>query len=219
VPGADSADHVGMQRLFVNLGCGLMAVLFAGGCGSSSAGTCGNSAACGGDVVGTWTISSSCVNVTASGFDAQCPSATVDSYNVKIGGTFTYNTDMTYTSNTTTSGSVVVTLPASCLTTQGVTVTCAQITQVFQANPTPGVTFSCTGSSSCTCTESMTGATSTESGNFTTTAAGLLTETASDGTVNQTDYCVKGTTLTESPHAGSTVMGETVSGTLTLTKS
>jgi hypothetical protein len=208
----------GMKGLLVNLGRALAPLLLLAGCGSSSGGTCASSAACGGNIVGTWTIGSSCVTANASMFDSQCPSATVSSSNVQLSGTFTFNGDMTYTSNVTSSGSVVVTLPASCLTMQGVTVTCDQITQVFQANPTPGVTFTCTGSSSCTCNETVANATSAMSGTYTTTAAGLLTETASDGTVSEGDYCVKGTTLTESTHADSAMMGQSVSGTLTLTK-
>jgi hypothetical protein len=212
--------YSGLNGFLVKLGCGLAAVLFFAGCGSSSSGgtTCGNSTPCGGNIVGKWTVSSSCVSVTASAFDSTCPTATVTSSKLQVSGTFTYNADMTYTSSGTVSGSVVATIPASCLVIQGVTVTCAQINQVFQADPMPGVTLNCTGSSSCTCTETFTGTASAETGTFTTTAAGLLTTTSSDDTVTESDYCLKGATLVESPHAGSTMMGQSVTGTITLTK-
>jgi hypothetical protein len=200
----------------MNLACVLVAVL--AGCGSSSGGTCANSAACGGDLVGTWTIASSCVSVSLSTFDSQCPSAAASSSNLQASGTFTYNADMTYSKSAALSGSAVVTLPASCLTIQDVTVTCAQINQVFLATPIPGMTLNCTGSSSCTCTETFTNTTSALSGTFTTTTGGLVTETASDGAVNTSDFCVKGTTLTQSPHGSSMMMGQSVSGTITLTK-
>ena len=78
------------------------------------------------------------------------------------------------------------------------------------------MTLNCTGSSSCTCTETIASQTSSETGTYTTTAAGLLTDTPTGGTASQTDYCVKGTTMTQSPHAGSTMMGVNLSGTITL---
>jgi len=54
---------------------------------------------------------------------------------------------------------------------------------------------------------------------YSTTAAGVLTETATGGTPNDSDYCIKGTTLSLSPHAGSSMAGQgSTSGTITLTK-
>jgi len=196
---------------------GSLVALAASGCGSSG-GTCSNTAACGGAVVGTWTITSSCVSESASMLDSQCPTATASGSNLTISGSITYNADGTYSSTSTVSGSVSVTLPPSCLTTNGVTLTCAQLNQLFQSNPTAGVTLNCTGTSSCACTETLASQTSSETGTYTTTAAGLLTNTPTGGTVSQTDYCVKGTTMTQSPHAGSAMMGQTIAGTITLTK-
>ena len=151
-------------------------------------------------------------------FDSQCPSATVSSSNLTITGSVTYNADGTYSSTSTVGGSVYVTLPASCLMSNGITLTCDQLNQASQANPTPGLTLHCTGSSSCACMETIANQTSSVTGTYTTTAAGLLTDTPTGGTADQTDYCVKGTTMTQSPHAGSTMMGQNVSGTITLTK-
>jgi hypothetical protein len=218
VRGPVQVENLAMKGFLVNRGLGLAAVLWFAGCGSSAGGTCGSSAACGGNIVGTWTISSSCVSVSLSMFQSECPGATASSSNVHVSGTYIYNADMTYSKNGASSGSAVVTIPASCLTTQGVTVTCAQINQMFQADPIPGVTLDCTGSSTCTCTETFTNTTSVVSGTYTATAAGLLTETDSDATVTASDFCVKGTTLTESPQAGSQMMGQSVSGTITFTK-
>lgn len=196
---------------------GALIALAAAGCGSSG-GTCSNAPACGGDVVGTWTITSSCVSESATMVDSQCPSATANSSGLSIRGTITYNADGSYTSTATASGSITVNLPQSCLTYNGVTLTCAQVTKAAQANPTAGVTLNCMGTSSCTCVETISAQTSTETGTYTTTTAGVLTQTPSGGTAAQDDYCVKGTTMTLSPHAGSTTMGM-ASGTITLTKS
>ena len=217
VPVRPSSDDRGMRMMSVASVLGFLVVLAASGCGSSG-GTCSNTAACGGAIVGTWTITSSCVSESGSMFDSQCPSATVSSSGLTITGSGTYNADGTYSSTSTINGTIYVTLPPSCLTSSGVTITCDQLNQVFQSNPTPGLTLNCTGSSSCSCTETVANQTSSETGTYTTTAAGLLTETPTGGTASQTDYCVKGTTMTQSPHAASAMMGQPVSGTITLTK-
>lgn len=198
-------------------GVGLLMTFMATGCGSSG-GTCGNTAACGGDIVGTWTITSSCVSASASMVDSSCPTAPGTSSNVTITGSITYNADGSYTSTSTIGGTVQVYLPQSCLTSSGVTITCDQVNQAFQSDPTPGLTLNCTGSSGCTCTETISDQSSTETGTYT-TAAGVVTQTATGGTASETDYCVKGTTMTQSPHPGSTMMGEAESGTINLTKS
>jgi hypothetical protein len=210
-----------MKNILSVLGSTFLAVMILSGCGGSG-GTCGNTAPCGGDIVGTWTITSSCVSADASMIssmiDTGCPGTTVSGVHVNIAGTVTYKADLTYTASSTLSGSESVTLPASCLMSQGVTATCAQLTQALAGNAA-FKSANCTGSSSCTCTVVLMDDTSTQTGTYTTTPAGLLTETAAGGTPDQSDYCVKGNTLTDSPHAGAAMMGQPVSGTITLTKS
>lgn len=189
---------------------GMVASFFVSACGGSSdgSGSCGTTAACGGDIVGTWTITSSCLN--ASMPDMDCPGATIGSSTLKVTGTATYNADLTYSHTGTISGTAAFTIPASCLMSQGTTVTCDQLNQFFAAAPIPGVTIHCTGSTSCSCTETATNADASESGTYTVTAAGTLTETTTDGDDTVSDYCVKGTTLNVSEHSG---------GSETLTKS
>lgn len=208
-----------MRKTWFAVVLGMLALATFTSCGSSS-GSCANSAACGGDIVGTWTIQSSCVSASASMFNDMCPTATVSTSNFTIAGSVVYKADLTYSATSTMSGSATVHLPASCLTSGAVTLTCDQLNQLIAAKPQAGVTVHCAGTSDCTCMETLTNAPSSASGTYTTTAAGLLTETSSsDGTSDQSDFCVKGTTLTESPHPGSSMMGESVSGTITLTKS
>jgi hypothetical protein len=192
------------------------------GCGGSG-GTCGNTTACGGDIVGTWKITSSCISVDATSMVASmgCPGETASASGFTITGSITYNADMTYSSNSTLSGNVVVGLPASCLTQQGITITCGQLQQVLQGMAaTAGFqSVRCSGSSGCSCTVALAPQASTETGTYGTTAAGVLTTTAAGGTPSGGDYCVKGTTLTESPQAGASMMGQgSISGTITLTK-
>jgi hypothetical protein len=212
-----------MKNILSVLGSAFVAMTVLSGCGGSggamtvlsgcggSGGTCCTSAPCGGDIVATWTIKSTCLTTTDSpgafGFQI-CPGATLPG-NIKIAGTVTYNSDLTYVLNTT--GSETVTFPVSCLTMQGQTMTCAQLS----AN---SVARTCTGTSSCTCTTLLPQAPSTErTGTYTTTPAGVVTETPTGNTPSQSDYCVKGTTLTLSPHPDSNRMGLSA-GTVTLTK-
>ncbi|HXI60539.1 MAG TPA: hypothetical protein VNO55_30970 [Polyangia bacterium] len=206
-----------MKNTLSVTGAIFLAMMGLSGCGDSG-GACGNTAACGGDIVGTWTVTSSCVSATASMFDSSCPGATIGNVNIKVTGTATYNADKTYTSSATFSGSESVTQPASCLSVNGSMASCAQLTQSLAGNP-GFKSATCTGTGGCTCNIVLNDDTTMETGTYTTTAAGLLTETPAGGAASQSDYCVKGKTMTDSPHAGSAMMGESLSGTITLTKS
>src|SRR5216684_2343083 len=101
------------------------------GCGpgtSASGSACGSASACGGDVVAQWTIASSCLTGNVSLFTADCPTSTSTS-TFHVTGDVTYKADLTFSWNQIVSGSSTVTLPAACITKQGVTQTCAQLTQ------------------------------------------------------------------------------------------
>lgn len=218
--GAAQEIMAGMKTNLSLMAVGVLGSFFLSACGSSSGGNCANSAACGGDIVGTWKITSTCVSATgAMGDSATCPASTVSASHLTIIGSTTYNADMTYTQAGKLNGMATIVLPASCFTSQGVTFTCDQLNQTFQMNPTPGISIHCTGSSSCSCDETLSDFDSSESGTYTTTAAGVLTETPTGGSATVSDYCAKGTTLTESPHSDSAMMGQPLSGTITFTKS
>ena len=166
------------------------------GCGGSDGGSCGMVAACGGDVVGEWTIVDTCLSATGGAmFGDFCPTATVDPSGLRMSGTGTYRADMTYSGNVTLSGSMAFVLPAACLTMGGITLTCAQIDQgVKQAqidDPDPSIqSVSCSGSSSCRCTTEMVPQISTTSGTYTTSGTTLV----EDGT-SSSEYCVQGNEL------------------------
>jgi hypothetical protein len=135
-------------------------------------------------------------------------------------GTVTYSADLTYTADSTISGNIAVTLPASCLTVNGITVTCTQLTQALMNMADPSfASASCVAAGSgCTCTVPEPAQTTNETGTYTTTSAGLLTQSPANGTADLSDYCVKGSALTESPHPGSSMMGQSVSGVITLAR-
>jgi hypothetical protein len=185
-----------------------------------SGGTCsGAFVPCGGNVVGTWTLSSVCTSDSQSGFNG-CQSATIDVSGIEFSSTMTFNADMTYSSSTMASGMSIATIPAACLVQQGVTETCAQYQQALAAEPsTAGAT--CTGSNSCTCTIPAPDTTGMEMGTYVTTAAGVLTLTRMLGgfsDMTSEDYCVDGNRLTVSPQGSSAMMGSSAVGTIVFTK-
>jgi hypothetical protein len=194
----------------------LAAMMVLSGCGDSGDGTCGNTPACGGDIVGAWTITSACLN-PGSRTSAACQ-GTSDIANIKLTGTVTYNADLTYTANTMFSGSETVTLPLSCLPSSNGQATCDQLGQQFRGDPSTQ-TVTCSGTTTCSCKIVFANETSMTTGTYSTTAAGVETDTPTVGEPSQSDYCVKGKTLTLSPHADAGMMGQSISGTITLTKS
>lgn len=199
---------------------GVTFVTVLAGCDGSSGGTCSNAAACGGDIVGAWKITSSCLSVDVSGMETgfDCEGAKVSTSGYKITGDVTYRADMTYSSSLTMSGNIVFTLPPACLTIEGLTLTCAQAQQLLQAQAGDGYSSAtCTGGSTCTCTLVGIPETTTAAGTYTTTAAGVLTETDQGGAPESSNYCVKGSTLTVSPQGDMAGMPG-ITGSITLAK-
>jgi hypothetical protein len=206
-----------------------MALAFAG-CGGGgldgTSGSCTSGKACGGNIVGSWHISSSCltVDITSSDDPDFCPGETSKASGFTITGDGTYGADLSYTETSTLTGNVIVHLPPSCLTSQGITATCGQVTQgLMQEAAADGFsTVNCVADSGCTCTVGLMPQTTTTTGIYSTTAAGLLTEMdTGSATADLSDYCVSGNTLTISPHAGSSMMGQgdgDISGTISFTR-
>jgi hypothetical protein len=186
------------------------------GAGAGSGGSCPNAPSCGGDVVGNWTVSSTCIDSgTINEGTAECPGLSGRSEGFTISGTVSYKADLTYVANTTGTGHVVIDYPASCLTAQGIT--CAELSDGVMANNDP--TFSSVSCVSvtlgCACTFVLAPTPSMETGTYS-TSGGVLTEQASDATSpDLSAYCVNGNTLTLSP---SMMGGGDVTGTITLTK-
>jgi hypothetical protein len=193
-------------------GFALFFVLSACG-GTDEGGKCGDTSACGGDVTGTWKISSTCFDMEPQmPGSMSCPGATAQSADLAMSGTVTYGADKTYQSNVTVTGKVVIKMPASCLTQQGVTVTCAQLQTALQSSDEGYESVSCTGSSDCSCTMQLAPETEMQSGTYS-TAGGKLTMT-SGGSPEDNDYCVAGNKLTLSPADASSA----VKGSIVMTK-
>ena len=176
---------------------------------------------CGGDVVGTWTVTTSCLNMSGDmdmrNFGLGCDTAQVTG-SLDVTGTFTANADGTYTDNTTTSGTHQLALPATCLEVSGTRTSCGRI-----AGPLASVGYSsitCQDAASgegCDCTATLAQTAGVglilgfpaTSGNYTTSGNALTL--ADDKTYS---YCVSGNTLTLAPDAplapmtGSVVFGK-----------
>jgi hypothetical protein len=207
------------SSLFVSSVLGFLALTLAA-CngGGLSSGGCANTPSCGGNLVGTWKVTSTCVTETGPAGLDDCPAATVTVSNVQFAGTETYNADLTYSSTGTVSEDAVISIPASCLMTQGITLTCDQVTQSL-ASQQVGDTITCKAAGAgCSCSVGVKSIASDDSGTYT-VAGGVHTDTAQNPDDSDVDdFCVKGTTLTESPHSMTGMMGEMLSGTITLTK-
>lgn len=82
--------------------------------------------ACGGDVLGTWTYESACLNFdNAASLIPGCDGATIDP-TVDVTGTITFNPDLTYTSAEAVNTTVVMSIPLTCLPEE---VTCEMMGQ------------------------------------------------------------------------------------------
>lgn len=100
--------------------------------GAGGTGACSSAPSCGGDVVGTWTVTSSCLEVRGGvsvvGFGLGCATAPVTGF-LSVSGSFTANADGTYSDHTTTSGAVQIEFPEACFSV-GWVVTCDHVANV-----------------------------------------------------------------------------------------
>ena len=164
-----------------------------GGNGGTTGGTCGKVQPCGGNIVGTWTLDAACTsNAPVPG--KVCATATAVSSNYQVSGTATFGADMTYSITEVVSGTIDVQVPASCLMSNGATVTCADfVTSLEQQNP--GESVSCTASGGvCVCTFALSSRTVSENGTYS-TAGTVFTETPAGQTPKSVNYCVQGNTV------------------------
>jgi hypothetical protein len=192
-----------------------------GGSSSSGAagGACANVTACGGNVVGAWTVSSSCLSVSGqldlSNFFGQgCSSAQVTG-SLQVSGTWSAKADGTYTDNTTTTGTEQIALGAACLSFSGTTITCDGVSGVVQAMGYSSVNCTSAASGGCTCSATVQqlgslGAVSTSpsaSGNFSTSGNTLTLDSSTPYS-----YCASSSKLTLAPQPTS----PTTTGTVVL---
>jgi hypothetical protein len=179
------------------------ASLVGSGCGSGGGSSgfnvggpsmCGVVAPCGGDLVGTWTVTVGCVTAAgiqaAMGNTAGCPGASLNVTNVSESGMLTFNADMTYSiAALTEQATYQLTLPVSCTAGGSCdTVTTALLnTGMFES-------VTCTGASTCGCTAVQAPIVATETGTYTTSATAVTT-VPTTGASSVIPYCVQGTNI------------------------
>jgi hypothetical protein len=174
------------------------------GCSSSSSGSasCTSPAACGGSLVGTWTLVSACETAIAqSSNNSLCPNETVQVGAVDINGTVTFGADMTYSIALSQSVTETLNYPGSCLTVSGgITLTCDQIAQGLNtvtgaADAGLSPTTCATSSTGCTCTLSVPASNINESGTYATSGGTFTTAPSNGSGGGGGNYCVSGSTL------------------------
>jgi hypothetical protein len=188
------------------------------GTGGAGGASCPNVTPCGGDVVGAWTVTSSCLVVSGqldmSFVSVGCTSAPVTGV-IQVTGTWSAKSDGTYSDSTTTSGSEQIVLPASCLQISGTTTTCDRFGQVVLAASFGYDSVSCTsaagGGCACSATVKQTGgiglpsSAPSTSGRYTTSGSAVTL----DGEAKYS-YCVSGSKMTWSPQSTSPTLSGTV---------
>jgi hypothetical protein len=175
----------------------------AAGCSDDTA-SCGETQACGGDVVGAWLPNTSCVSRASiqsrymSELGAECPGGTtvsiVDATSQWAKVSTTFNSDGTYSGTKSFSASVTLWVPTECLVSRA----CADLDAEFRAmvDPATGiVSGSCRNAdTACACTVTQQQPTGSEDGTYTTSGT-MLTTTPAGGAAAEMPYCVKGSTL------------------------
>jgi hypothetical protein len=192
------------------------------GSGGSGSLRCPEVTACDGSVVGSWTVSTSCLDISgrvdpgAIGLDPRsCTNVTI-SGSITVSGTFTA-TAATYTDATTTKGTVTMELVAGCLMISGTTTNCSDLGGFIGSGTTCQNAASGGG---CTCTRNVNqmggiGVISAAPGKMDGyTAANKALKLSTDAGDANYAYCVSGDKLTLSPKS----VGIPSVGTIELTK-
>jgi hypothetical protein len=195
-----------------------------GGSGGAGGDLCSNVAPCGGDVSGTWTVSSSCLNVSGeldlSMVGIGCSSAPVTG-SLRVTGTWTGKANGTYLDNTTTSGNEQITLPASCLLVSGTTTTCPAIGSVLVSLGYDSVSCKAAAAGGCLCSAVVAQAGGVGVPSFDPQTSGHYVTTGNSITTDDTAkyaYCAAGSTMVWSfqgpspTTTGTIVFGKTGAG-------
>jgi len=163
-----------------------------GGSMSANGLSCG-AAACGGDIVGTWTLETWCGELPEFPPSEMCPSAVVE-IDIAMAGTLTINADESFTRaiDTTTNGSM--TLPAECLEMAS----CEELHAYFMMEEeSPVSRCESADNDGCRCTYKETVSTDEVSGTYTVDGN---TVTLNDGETEETvDFCVGGNSIHLAP--------------------
>jgi hypothetical protein len=189
-----------------------------GGSGGQVSGTGGSGASCpavapcGGNIVGTWKVTQSCVTATEdfSSAGAACTGASAV-LQITYGGSLTYNADLTYDYSAVTASEVVHEyFPNGCGTAE--LLTCQQLGQAVMDAGTGRCSTDAQGDCTCDYVKMLT---STDPTGAYTVSGNKLTTTSSQTMMpSSSSYCVQGSVLylipDSSPDGGLSATGELV---------
>jgi hypothetical protein len=175
--------------------------------------------ACGGNVVGTWTVTSSCLKVSGnldpSVVGAGCSSAPVTG-DLQVSGTWTAVGDGTFIDDTVTTGTEQFTLAPACLLVSSTPVSCTGAAGFIQLLGFGALTCTSAAGGGCNCSGTvhqsgglglLSPAPSTSG--YYTTGANTLT-LSGDGGDTKSSYCVSGSKLTVTPQSTTPTMTGTI---------
>lgn len=163
-----------------------------GGTGGAMTTQCGGTA-CGGNLLGTWAFFKSCPAPTT--FD--CAGEVLDASGVHRAGTLAFESNGTYATTETDTGTFIFDVPSTCLSGGS----CASLQAVYQGagyvgppNPTFSSATCTTTTTGCHCLLGALGIPMTITGTYV-TSGNSVTSTSSTGVVDADTYCVTGTIL------------------------
>jgi hypothetical protein len=150
--------------------------------------------ACGGDVTGTWTVSTVCAEA-GDALLAECPDAIAE-IDLALTGTATFNDDGTRSTDFTTQATITYTLSAECMSTITAGMppaTCDALSKPADPAEEKGPT-TCAGDPAvaCTCVETNPEKSETKTGTYVVDGTTLTSTDDADGSVSVLEFCVNG---------------------------
>jgi len=187
-----------------------------GGAGGAGAGeACTGFTACGGSLLGTWQLTSTCFFMppAASG----CADETVDAATFHESGSYAFNSDLTYSASVIPSGTLSFTMPQSCTPAQAIATTCAVFNSTYSSLVSqPGSPYASAGCSvsgtDCVCTFTFNGQSVSATGTYVVGTDAVTLTRAGSTTSTTNSFCVQGTALSLDAVslAGTAVVGPAV---------
>jgi hypothetical protein len=198
----------------------LFAALAALSCSSSgSGGNCGKGSACGGNIVGSWQITSACSTGGGSMPNSSCPGETISIDSANESGSIDFAADGTYMATISSTVKETLIVPVSCLSMGGATVTCDQFGMALSGalmqpdgGSTGTISASCSMSgANCNCSTTFAFSGQTATGTYATSGTNV-TITPNGGPSTIDGYCVQGNTLNLFSSGSSGMMGTSAPG-------
>ena len=189
------------------------------GSGGSTGQMCTSVSACGGTLPGTWTVMSSCLNVSGDLdirglFGFTCPAGKVTG-TLQVTGSVTIKADGTMVDSTMTTGTEHITMGADCKVLSMAPISCETIGDhmIGYYDDASCKDDAATGGCDCTGTVKQTGSMGLTTSDPNTTDINYTTADNAISIVQgkqKYDYCVSGSTLTVTPKSGPAITGSIV---------